>query len=521
MRFISNKQSYAIWGVITFSILSLQVFNFVGEYKKEIDKHVQLNALQAKGYAEEVEYLIKSEVERVHQVSNVISYRLKDFLVQDHTRKPNPEHNDIKRHQNHHKQQTNNAQNVADHFLHSEATHWIRNTDKYLIDNFKIAIKYVVEDGHHVIYGDTDDSFWKTRYKPWLENINGEFSWQFVFSQYMHRINVYGINRLTDDLGHTYDVIIEFDEKFIPPSKFDSYHHFFLIAPNGVPFKLTDKRLFPITLKLPISSVLVDDSNYIEAFYGKPPEQYYEITSVERYGKKFVSAGNLQPVDFFYNAFDFDENGWRFIVLSDATPLAKGIEKEVSELYKKMGVTTIIAAALALILFYHFKVASMLQHDALTKLLNRNHFKEKKVELSNAQYRDRSYQIGLIGIDIDKFKLINDTYGHTTGDDVLLHLAQLMKTYSRDTDFVYRFGGEEFLIICPNYSAEQTAHLAERLRCAVESDENVLKILPQAYTISLGVTEKLVKETMEDAIKRADELLYKAKENGRNQVQIG
>jgi diguanylate cyclase len=123
-------------------------------------------------------------------------------------------------------------------------------------------------------------------------------------------------------------------------------------------------------------------------------------------------------------------------------------------------------------------------------------------------------------IDIDRFKRVNDTYGHLIGDVVLREVAQALKKQTRRSDFVGRYGGEEFLIILPETSLDKALILAEKLRrrvseLAIPAEGRVLKDI----TVSIGATEYEDDPTIEEFINRSDKWLYTAKKNGRNQVQ--
>ena len=118
--------------------------------------------------------------------------------------------------------------------------------------------------------------------------------------------------------------------------------------------------------------------------------------------------------------------------------------------------------------------------------------------------------------DIDRFKEINDIFGHQAGDSVLSELASLIKDNIRKDDFLARFGGEEFMIISNNISVGGAVELAEKLRFKIENHGFSLKIKVRC---SFGVTGYKRDDTAESIVKRADEALYKAKENGRNRVE--
>lgn len=153
--------------------------------------------------------------------------------------------------------------------------------------------------------------------------------------------------------------------------------------------------------------------------------------------------------------------------------------------------------------------------DMLTQLYNK--FKLEEI-LSNEINRTKRYKhpLGIIIVDIDFFKNVNDTKGHLAGDSVLKSFANILKNNIRKTDFVGRWGGEEFLIICPETSLESTFKIAEKIRSITENTHFIE--IENNITASFGVTEYSPNESGESVISRADDNLYKAKKNGRNSV---
>ncbi len=166
------------------------------------------------------------------------------------------------------------------------------------------------------------------------------------------------------------------------------------------------------------------------------------------------------------------------------------------------------------------------QSDQLTGLANRKTFDDciqKVWKLMPPVYDDfpldrrapPSEQIWLVMIDIDHFKQINDRFGHLYGDEVLLLLAQLLKAMFRDDDMVFRFGGEEFVVIlrCPN--RETCAAILERLRASIEQRQ-----FPQVgtVTVSMGVTQMQREVYAITLLDYADQALYSSKQNGRNRI---
>ena len=122
-------------------------------------------------------------------------------------------------------------------------------------------------------------------------------------------------------------------------------------------------------------------------------------------------------------------------------------------------------------------------------------------------------------IDIDCFKKVNDNYGHLCGDDALKHISEIIKRNVRNSDAYVRFGGEEFAIILPNTHLDEGRILAERIREAVEQSDFTYNNEHIHISISMGVS-LYEGEKVEGFIEKADKALYRAKENGRNQVVV-
>jgi diguanylate cyclase (GGDEF)-like protein len=159
--------------------------------------------------------------------------------------------------------------------------------------------------------------------------------------------------------------------------------------------------------------------------------------------------------------------------------------------------------------------------DPMTKLYNRRYFMQVSESLlSLAKREDRP--ISLMMLDIDKFKNINDTYGHKIGDEVIIKLSELLQEKSRKSDIVCRWGGEEFVILLPNTEIEGATIIAEKIREVVDSLALPVKEKEIHFSVSIGVSQfKNNSEiNLEATINRADEALYEAKNSGRNRVCI-
>ena len=157
--------------------------------------------------------------------------------------------------------------------------------------------------------------------------------------------------------------------------------------------------------------------------------------------------------------------------------------------------------------------------DTLTGLPNRNAYNER-LETELARWKRYRSPLSLIVWDIDHFKSINDNYGHKAGDKVLQLIAKLLSEHSRVTDFISRFGGEEFTMLLPNTDRQSALILANQLRQTVEKTGFNASGTSVAITISCGITEFIPDDTDETAFERADQALYQAKEQGRNRCYI-
>lgn len=157
--------------------------------------------------------------------------------------------------------------------------------------------------------------------------------------------------------------------------------------------------------------------------------------------------------------------------------------------------------------------------DTLTGLMNRRYFfKACEKEMTHAtRYKT---QLTYLTIDIDKFKLINDTYGHPFGDEVIRSLAELLRENSRSLDYIARVGGEEFAILMPGTNVDSAFHLADRLRVNISKHKIIYENKVIQITVSMGLSHLTQEDKSLDAVvKRSDKALYEAKENGRNQVR--
>ncbi|MBF0264913.1 MAG: GGDEF domain-containing protein [Gammaproteobacteria bacterium] len=164
--------------------------------------------------------------------------------------------------------------------------------------------------------------------------------------------------------------------------------------------------------------------------------------------------------------------------------------------------------------------------DPMTGLYNRRYFKDVSEHIFNISKRENK-SLSVLMLDIDKFKRINDTFGHQKGDEVIMLLASILQKHARKSDIISRFGGEEFLILLPETAIDGANTIAEKIRTnirtldiEVEVEKDKIEVISITFTVSAGVSTINFNQDLniEAAINRADKALYQAKESGRNRV---
>ncbi|MBN2658474.1 MAG: GGDEF domain-containing protein [Spirochaetales bacterium] len=161
------------------------------------------------------------------------------------------------------------------------------------------------------------------------------------------------------------------------------------------------------------------------------------------------------------------------------------------------------------------RIEELVHTDPLTGLNNRHHFIDKIDELIHTSKR-HSLSLSAIMCDIDHFKKINDTFGHETGDKVLMRFAAILMESFRREDYLVRYGGEEFIVLLPHTELNTALEAAERVRKKIQSDSG---FYPASVTASFGVSRFTGEETASEFLKRIDLALYNAKNGGRNCIK--
>jgi polar amino acid transport system substrate-binding protein len=199
------------------------------------------------------------------------------------------------------------------------------------------------------------------------------------------------------------------------------------------------------------------------------------------------------------------------------------VVEEVSSFDKTLLYKILVATAILIGFFLHReymnkKYSAKLMHlsitDKLTGLYNRLKTDETLEEEHKKVRRFNKYETAVAILDVDFFKHVNDTYGHQTGDSILKELAQVLKTNTRETDTVGRWGGEEFMIIFANTSLQNAKNVCEHLRAKIE--QHPFDKINVTASFGVGLLES--EHSIFESIALVDDALYKAKESGRNKV---
>lgn len=232
--------------------------------------------------------------------------------------------------------------------------------------------------------------------------------------------------------------------------------------------------------------------------------------SFDRDGKTVYVNSRLVP-----------EFGWTLIVEQKEDPSAGRILRTLLiNLSVSLGITGLV---LVLAYFtagsYQRRLEEMATTDKLTGALNRQVFDEMLNRIVRASSR-REAPLSLIMCDIDKFKSINDTFGHLSGDTVIRTVAEIIRKSVRASDVVCRWGGEEFLILLQDCNSGEAAHLAEKIRKQIEERSFTFSSGETSVTLSLGVTQAIQGEEEKQLLDRVDQALFAAKNAGRNRVEV-
>ncbi len=191
--------------------------------------------------------------------------------------------------------------------------------------------------------------------------------------------------------------------------------------------------------------------------------------------------------------------------------------EKVLRIVVTLAITTITGwLFVALIRQLQEELTQLASHDAMTGVLNRGQLPPALALARERAIRGQELS-SLVMVDIDHFKSVNDTYGHQVGDTVILQVVEILRTRLRKLDLIFRYGGEEFLVLLSAAPTSKACQVCEELRRLIESSVNIGE---RVITASFGVAEINVNESSEGWIARADQALYESKCAGRNRVTV-
>lgn len=301
-------------------------------------------------------------------------------------------------------------------------------------------------------------------------------------------------------------------------SNYDLEHNLFIGLFNAMPFSvyvadIDTYELIFVNTKLQNSITKSQGTKCYQAIYCKDsPCSHCPISNLVDENKR---PNGISQVSELFN--DVDDNWYQLedkcISWPDGRIAKYSISINITDLKQTQNSLAEAHAELAL----KAKSLELLSiTDPLTQLFNRLRINQI---LDQEMARSSRYggALSVIMIDLDNFKQVNDNYGHLIGDEVLKQTAQLLKSILREHDAIARWGGEEFLIVCPQTPLTQAKQVAEKLRTVIEN-----AVFPEVdkVTCSLGVASYTIDDTRDLFVGRADRALYKAKSLGRNQVFV-
>lgn len=351
-------------------------------------------------------------------------------------------------------------------------------------------------------------------------------------AEWFHRLKVMQGNQFTD-IGNLEDPHLYFDSRLV-----DNDGKFLGFTGVGIDLNYFAQKFKKYRDRFGFELYFVDENNIItlssnEIMRTESHHRQDAITRLENlpwyqsfikdYQTKSQSESTIMhstAAGLLISEMPIQELNWRMFIVS---PPASEQNAYWRIFITRFIVFFIIAIVLYLILlnvisYLKSRLIEDTETDFLTKLPNRGHIYRKFDELKHT-----STNLCVVIADVDNFKVINDTYGHLVGDDVLRIISEKLSASLRKFDAIGRWGGEEFIMLLPDTSAEQAKFVVERIRKNIEAHSFDVTATSDTFTttVSFGICERsLANSSIKEFIASADKALYQAKSNGRNQTVI-
>ncbi|MBU3013421.1 diguanylate cyclase [Poseidonibacter lekithochrous] len=265
---------------------------------------------------------------------------------------------------------------------------------------------------------------------------------------------------------------------------------------------------------------------------------FFDIESKEKFGEKFENIEDIfiENIDYVHkklinNYSEIDNQSFgkdffevinnlnaekRVVLLFDKNNDKKSFYLTISIIDNDKELYLINLTDITSIKNERYSIEQKAYHDGLTNLYNRHKFNEL-FEIELARVKRYKHPLSMAVLDIDNFKIFNDTYGHLKGDEILIKIGNSLNPQLRITDIFARWGGEEFVILFIETKLENAIQCSNNIRKNIENLENDLDT---KVTVSFGVSEYKDNDTLESLFARCDKALYSAKEKGRNRVEF-
>lgn len=260
--------------------------------------------------------------------------------------------------------------------------------------------------------------------------------------------------------------------------------------------------------------------------FSKPVKNIFEIRGIAEHRQE-INRGTPQSFKykknnktFYMNTRYIPEFGWYLFVEQCGDKAIEDVRKTlvINLIFSFTIIGLILVATNFTIASYQRRLTKMAETDKLTGIYNRRAF-DIIIDQTLKDFQRKAAPLSIILFDLDHFKRVNDTYGHQAGDKVIQTTVETAARTIRSNDSLFRWGGEEFLIVLKECGLGDAMKAAEKIREAVASQSAVYQKQQISVTISLGVTEYTPYDTRDTLLKRADNALYSAKANGKNRCE--
>lgn len=242
-----------------------------------------------------------------------------------------------------------------------------------------------------------------------------------------------------------------------------------------------------------------------------------ETATGTRYPLVDVGSGP-QEEPYLHASKALSKIGWRLHILFPITGVTQARQYSALLIFCLFIAVALVVLVIERLLHYAQTVREQSRRDPLTRLYNR-YFMEESLAVQCASHdRGHLQSLTALMLDLDHFKLINDNYGHLAGDNALRRVARTLTRQARRSDRVYRVGGEEFLVVMAGQSIHNAVAAAQRLRQCIGTIHKQKPAFPYQLTVSGGLTQRHKQESLQAFLQRADDLLYQAKNQGRNRI---